>query len=201
MDGVLFDTIPFAEEFFLNNHPGITSEMYKDMHTGNFHEGTQKYSHLKKSETEEERSQRLIFYAEKKSKTPLFEGIKEFLETLHNSGYFLALNTNAYDRNCLPLLESTGIKSLFDFLATAELSKDKVEKFRLIKEKYKVDEKEMLFITDALGDVKDADIARVPTIAVTWGVHDKTFFEREKHDNLIGIVNTVKELSNFIKKQ
>ena len=58
----------------------------------------------------------------------------------------------------------------------------------------------MLFITDALGDLKDADIAGVPTIAVTWGVHNKSFFEKEKHINLIGIVDTVEELSNLIKK-
>jgi len=47
MDGVLFDSIPFAEEFYLKGHPGMTSEMYKEMHSGNFHEEAKKYSQFK----------------------------------------------------------------------------------------------------------------------------------------------------------
>ena len=199
MDGVLFDTIPFAEEFFLKGHPGMTSEMYKEIHAGNFHEGYSKYSHLQIPETEEEKSQRRINYADKKSRTPLFEGMKELLEVLHNDKYILVMNTNAYDRNCLPLLENAGIRDLFDFIASAEISKDKIEKFKLIEEKYQADKKDILFITDALGDVRDADVAQISTVAVTWGVHNKAFFEREKHANLIGIVHTTEELINFIK--
>ncbi len=199
MDGVLFDSIPFAEEFYLKGHPGMTNIMYKEMHSGNFHEESNKYSHLKKEETEEEKSKRKVFYAEIKSKTPMFYGIKDMLENLHNNGYLLVLNTNAFNINCLPLLEHSKIGHLFDFIATAELSKNKVDKFKLIEDKYGVEKKDVLFITDSLGDVKESDIADIRTIAVTWGVHNKTFFEREVHSNLIGIVDTVKELDNFIK--
>ena len=130
----------------------------------------------------------------------MFKGVKELLEELHEKGYILILNTNAYERNCLPLLENSGITTIFDFIASAEISKDKMDKFKLIKDKYSADKKDILFITDALGDIKDADISDVPTVAVTWGVHDRLFLEREKHLNLIGIVDTVKELEDFIEK-
>lgn len=198
MDGVLFDTIPYAREVFLNRHPGMTEEMYNEIHGGNFHIESKKYSHLKITETEEQKIKHQIDYAEKKSKTPLFLGIKNLLEDLHNGGYLLVMNTNAYNKNCLPMLENAGIKESFDFIATAEISKDKIEKFKLIEDKYKTEKKNLLFVTDALGDVKDANIAEIPTVAVTWGVHNKTFFEREKYSNLVGIVNTVEELKNFI---
>jgi len=200
MDGVLFDSIPFAEEFYLKGHPEMTSKMYREIHSGNFHEEAKKYSQLEKEETEEERNARHIIYAEKKSSIPMFDGILEFLEDLHNDGYLMILNTNAYNRNCLPLLDKSGIKPLFDYIATAELSTSKVEKFKLIEDKYNANKKDFLFITDSLGDVKEADVAGIDTVAVTWGVHDKSFFEREKHANLIGIVHTVKELDDFIKK-
>ncbi len=199
MDGVLFDSIPFAEKFYLEGHPGMTSEMYKELHAGNFHIESKKYSHLKKPETDEERDQRHLNYASVKSGTQMFKGMKELLETLSKDGFTLVMNTNAFERNCLPLLENSGIKNLFDFIAPAELSKDKVEKFKLIENKYNVSKEDILFITDSLGDVRDADIAEVPTIAVTWGVHDKTFFEREKHPSLIGVAHNVEELNNFIK--
>ncbi len=198
MDGVLFDTIPYAEEIFLARHPGVTSEMYKEIHTGNFHEEAKKYLHLKKEESEEEKAQRSLAYAEKKKDTPMFEGMESLLKELHNLEYVLVLNTNAFDKNCLPLLERAGIKSLFDLIASAELSKSKTEKFKLIEEKYGVTKDSMLFITDALGDIREAEIAGVPTVAVTWGVHDDAFFKREEHPHLVGILHTVPELRGFL---
>jgi phosphoglycolate phosphatase-like HAD superfamily hydrolase len=200
MDGVLFDTIPYARKVFLERHPGVTEEMYNQIHSGNFHIEASKYSHLKIVETEEEKIKHQIDYAEKKSKTKMFGGIKELLDYLKNSGYLLVLNTNAYNKNCLPMLEYAGIKNLFDFIATAEISKDKIEKFKLIEDKYKIEKKDVLFITDALGDVKDASVAEIPTVAVTWGGHDRSFFERERHTNLIGIVDTIEELKKFIEE-
>ena len=169
MDGVLYDTIPFAEEEYLKIHPGMTKEMYREIHSGNFHEESKKYSHLKKIETEEEKNNRKKIYAERKGLTPMFEGIKDLLEELYKDGYILVLNTNAYNQNCLTLLENSGVKNLFDFIATAELTTSKVEKFKIILEKYNVNKNNVLFITDSLGDVKEANIAEIPTVAVTWG--------------------------------
>ena len=197
MDGVLVDTIPNAREAFLRRHPGVTADMYNEIHSGNYHTEAGKYAHLKITETGEEKERREADYAKVKSKTPLFNGIESLLNNLHSKGYILVLNTNAYTKNCLPLLENLGIKNLFDFIATAEVSKDKVEKFKLIEEKYKISGKDMLFVTDALGDVKDANAAGVPTVAVTWGVHDRTYFERKKYSHLIGIIDTVEDLLKF----
>lgn len=200
MDGVLFDTIPYARMVFLERHPGVTEQMYNEIHTGNYHEEAKKYSHLKIKETEEEYTKHRIDYAEKKSTAVLFKGMKSVLEDFHRQGYVLAINTNAYNKNCLPLLENAGIKNLFDFIATAELSTDKVEKFKLIQNKYKTENKDLLFITDALGDVRDADVAGIPTVAVTWGVHGGEFFKDDRYHNLIGVVDTVEELLDFIEK-
>lgn len=198
MDGVLFDSIGFAKESFLKGHPGMTDEMYREMGMGNFYEEMEKYAHLKTPETEEEAAKRKAVYAETKSRTPMFDGTKELLISLHGSGYVLVLNTNAYERNCLPLLERSGIMPLFSLIAAAELSKSKVEKFRLIDEKYGFSKEDTLFITDSLGDVREADEAGIPTVAVTWGIHDESYFNREPHANLIGIADSVVRLKDFI---
>lgn len=200
MDGVIFDSIPFAEQFYLERHPGMTSEMYRSLHSGNFHEESKKYSHFKVVETDEEKIYRQAVYSEIKSKTPMFPGIRELLEDLHKEGYKLILNTNAFDQNCLPLIESSGINKLFDMIATANISKSKIEKFKLIEDKFSVSLKDVLFITDSLGDVKEAQAAGVPTVAVTWGVHDKTYFDKEKYSNLVSIIDSILELKEFIDK-
>lgn len=198
MDGVLFDTIPFARQVFMKTHPGVTEEMYNDIHNGNFHQEAAKYSHLLPKETERERNKRYKDYSENKSKSKLFDGIKDLLQELHNLGYILVLNTNAYEQNTLPILKNSSIDNLFDFITSAKTSKDKSEKFKIIANKYNVDNKEMLFITDALGDVRDADVANVPTLGVTWGVHDKTYFNREHHPNLMRIIHTIPNLKKNI---
>lgn len=201
MDGVLFDTIPFAEKTYLSNHPGVTNEEYRELHTNNYHEGIKKHSHLRIKETDEEREANRLKYSEVKMKTPLFDGIKEFLEDLHKDGFLIALNTGAFNRNCIPLLENSGIKDYFDFLATGDLSKDKIENFKIIENKLNINRKNFLFITDALGDIKASNAIDVPVIAVTWGVHDRSYFEREKFRYLVGVVDTIEELKGLIYKK
>ena len=75
-----------------------------------------------------------------------------------------------------------------------------VDKFNLIAEKYGVENKDMIFITDTLGDIREAEIAGVPTIAVTWGAHDISYFTREQHTNLVKIVDTPEELESWIRQ-
>jgi phosphoglycolate phosphatase-like HAD superfamily hydrolase len=128
----------------------------------------------------------------------MFPGISDLLKELLHLGHLLVLNTNAYEYNCLPLLEYSGIKLMFDFVATADLSRNKTEKFKFIEDKHGLDKKDILFITDALGDIREADLAGIPTVAVTWGVHDRSYFTRESHNNLIGVVDTVDEIKDYI---
>ena len=200
MDGVLFDTAAASSQATIDLYPGMTPEIQKEILTGNFHEELAKYKYLKKQETEEEKSARQKQYSEFKSQMPLFSGVKELLERLHGLSYIIVLNTSARERNCLPLLEKSKIIHLIDFAATADVLQSKTEKFHLIEEKYNVGKEDVLFVTDTLGDIKEAKQANVPTIAVTWGAHDKSFFTREPHSNLIKIVDTVTELENFIEQ-
>lgn len=199
MDGVIFDTINFSKKNFMQVYPGITDKMYKDIFCGNFYDEVKKYSNIRIVETEEEKTIRQKLYTETKSRAPIFKGIKELLEELNENGYILVLGTGAHDRNCLSLLEYSNIAGLFDLIATAEFSKSKVEKFKLIQKKYNLSKDNILFITDTLGDIKEADISGILTVAVTWGFHDREYFALEKHDNLVKIVDNVKELSDYIK--
>ncbi|MBP9772020.1 MAG: HAD family hydrolase [Candidatus Pacebacteria bacterium] len=200
-DGVLFDTSTVTEEAIFEMYPGITPEMQREVLCGNFHEEIEKLKHLKKAETDEEKAERKLRYAEKKSHALMYPGAQEFLKKFHSEGCVLVLNTSAFDRNCVPLLERAGVKDLFDFLATKEVSKSKVEKFKVIQEKYNANTEDILFITDTLGDLRESDIAGVPTIAVLWGAHDRSYFTREEHPNLIGIVASFDELTELVESR
>lgn len=199
MDGVIFDTIPFARSEYIKSHPGLTEEQYNEIHCGNFHTESVRYSHLTIAETEEERVRRYAIYGKAKGKSKVFDGMIDLLKVLHGAGVTIVLNTNAYERNTAPLLENNNLVGLFDLVATAEYSKSKIKKFELVKNKYNLSNDEILFVTDSLGDVKEADEVNIPTVAVTWGVHDKSYFERESHNNLVAVLDSPNALREHIK--
>ena len=199
MDGVLFDTVQFAKQRFMETHPGVTENMYEEIHSGNFHQEAAKYAHLYTGKNTKE-SEQYYDYAEEKSKNKMFDGMKDLLLELHDYGYTLILNSNAFSRNCLPLLEKAQISYLFTLIASAEISKNKVEKFNIIARTNQINTTDMLFVTDSLGDLRDADLAGVPTIAVSWGVHNASYFNREKHTNLVAVVGNVSDLRAAIYK-
>ncbi len=202
MDGVLIDSEVAAREYMISVYPMITKKMHQEILCGNFHEEMEKFrlAHPPKPETDDEREARKAAFAEKKAQCGLFDGIYDTLQQLHSDGYILVLNTSAIECNTTPLLERTGISSLFDFVATGEVSKSKVEKFAIIADRYKEEPGNMLFVTDTLGDIREADTAGVSTVAVTWGLHDTSFFNREPHENLKGIVTSISQLQNFISQ-
>ncbi len=203
LDGVIVDTEEMASEYLLGKYPTVTKEMMSEVLAGNFHEGMAKIKllHPHAPMTEEEIIARKMAYSEKKLTAVLFNGILELVKRLHEKGYTLVVNTSALERNCTPLLKKLQIYNFFDYIATAEMSKNKTVKFKMIEEKYNASNENTIFITDTLGDVREAKAAGVPTIAVTWGAHDRSFFTREANDNLIAIVDSIEELEKILIKQ
>lgn len=198
MDGVLFKTINYARQKFLEKHPGVTEEMYNDIHTGNYHKGAEKYAHLKIQETPQEEKDRQNRYWVQKTATPLVGGMHDLLQFLRDNNFVITLNTNAKESNCVPLLQKSGAYDFFDFITTSNTTRDKVEKFKIIKDRYNVESDECFFVTDALGDVRDSGIVAIPTVAVTWGVHGRMYFNQSEHSHLIAVVDTVSELRGVI---
>ena len=200
LDGVLVDSTQHVLNFFLDTYPTLTKEKMDEMLTGNFHTEVEKFKRANKPivETDEQRMLRNKHYSERKAELPLFVGISELLQALDDAGHTLVINTSALEKNCLPLLVKAGIRDMFDFIATKEISIDKAEKFQIISKRYSVPMSNMIFVTDTLGDVREADNVGVPTIAVTYGAHSRSFFEREHHDNIIKIANSVEDLRDYL---
>lgn len=196
LDGVLVDSMRIVSDYFQELRPTLTPQILNEMLCGNYHEELVKYESVQ-GVIEETKDQEAA-YVLRKAASPLFSGIHELLNHLHNEGHILTVNTSAHDDNCIPALKQTDILKFFDMIATAEISKSKVEKFKILEEKYNIPKKDIIFITDTLGDLREADIAGIPTIAVTYGAHDRSYFEREKHENLVAIVDTVEELERYL---
>ena len=198
LDGVILDSNKITATLFKTSFPTATEELYKQALCGNYFEAKERLGISELIETQEEKEARLAKYALEKLECAFFDGIPELVKELHGKQYSLAINTSSRENNCLPSLQKINIDKFFDFIGTKEVSKSKVEKFKMIIEKYQVEPKDIIFVTDTLGDLREAQISRIPTIAVTWGIHDRSYFTSEPHDNLIAIVDTVAELREKI---
>lgn len=196
-DGVLFDSIDLMRELTLGNFKNINHEDFINLNKENIHDALKYSSWEKAEETEEEKIKRKETYAMKKAEVPLYDGIKELLLELSGK-YILVVNSSAKKDNCTPLLDRENIAHLFSCVATKEMHTSKVEKFHMISEMYHAPLSEMVFITDTVGDIKEAGIVGIPTIAVTWGVHNETHFREDRYPHLVGVVDSVKELRKYL---
>ncbi len=194
LDGVLFDSTVISYEGLKITYPDLTMEIMNEILRGNFHEELKKLALRKSDVTEEERVIRRARYNELKIATPMFAGMKELILELDSQGYRIGLNTSASRDNSVPLLERQGILGCFDFVGTREIALRKSEKFLMMLREFKVAPEETVFITDTLGDLREADEVNFPTIAVTYGAHSREIFQSEPHANLLAIVDTVEEL-------
>lgn len=198
MDGVLFNSVDLMNNLTLSEFPGMTLQEAKDLHKGNIFEELEKLKHKRKKETEKEIKERREIYTKNKLKAPMYSGMKNLLIKLSKK-YNLVINSSAKTVNCKPLLDRENIIKCFSFIATKEVHKRKVEKFKIIAEKFNQNIEDMLFVTDTIGDLREASEVGLPTIAVTWGMHDNEYFKKEKHDNLVAVAGGVEELDRFIR--
>lgn len=204
MDGVIVDSVDLMFELTSKDFPDISREDFQNLFVGNLFDQLKvmedRYG-LPNREDEEFIRSREEYTKKKVSSSQMYPGIKELLTELKNLEKGLSLNTSAAPKNTLPLLDRLGITKLFDYIFTRGDSPLKIEKFRLIAECYGVNPKEFIFVTDSIGDIQESGELGIPTIAVTWGVHDRKHFEDNRFSNVIGIVDTVDELSLLLTQQ
>jgi phosphoglycolate phosphatase-like HAD superfamily hydrolase len=198
-DGVLYDSVNAMHEYTMNEFKNVTREEVINLHKENIHDALRKATWEKAYETEDERLEIRDAYLAKKALAPLYEGTKELLEILSDR-YTLMISTSSTENACFPLLEKEGIGHFFAYVATKETHPSKVEKFRIISELFHTPLSQMIFITDTVGDIKEAGVVGIPTIAVSWGVHNETHFNEEHHPHLLVIVHSVKELEAYLMR-
>jgi phosphoglycolate phosphatase len=97
-------------------------------------------------------------------------------------------------------LKKESIDGFFIDVLGADVHKSKVTKIKMLLDKYKVHPKDAVFITDTLGDVLEANECGVPSIAVTWGLHEKETLSKGNPakiiENPLFLIEAVKEILN-----
>jgi phosphoglycolate phosphatase len=134
-------------------------------------------------------------YTEQISGTHLQESIEPVRRLFEH--FNLYINSSNREAGLLSALKQADILHCFKKVMGEETHKSKVAKFQMIFDEYKASAEDTIFVTDTLGDIKEAEKIGVKTIAETFGFHSR---ERLMQGNPYKIVDTWEEILEEIEK-
>ena len=109
--------------------------------------------------------------------------------------YHLVIISSIDDEIINPYLERSKINNIFEEVWGIRKKTSKVDKFKKLLDQFNLKKEECYFITDTLGDVKEANKVGIESIGVTWGYHDKETLLR---GNPVAIVDTPRKLLDLL---
>ncbi len=168
-DGVLVNTIDWSFDLHKEHNPLFTREKFNSFTLGNFLDGMEKAvkedNHVVPSDWGARYSENLLHLS-----------IEDILRNsiIKLSGrYILAIVSSSSNQYIEEFINKEKISECFSDISGANIHKSKVVKIKSLLDKYSIDPSNAVFITDTLGDVREANECGVSSIGVLWGQHDK----------------------------
>ena len=109
--------------------------------------------------------------------------------------YILIIVSSSVNSPIQGLLEKHHLGRYFSEIMGHDVHTHKAEKIRMIFEKYNTVANECIFVTDTLGDMREANNMQVASVGVTWGWHSRETLEK---GNPFRVVETPQEISKAI---
>lgn len=130
----------------------------------------------------------------------LFDGVEELLDQLLAREYLLAIATGKGRPGLNKVLDETGLFSKFHATRTGDetFSKPNPEMLFQILNELGIEAKDALMIGDTEYDLQMATNARMPSLGVSYGVHE---VERLKKHSPVACVDNIAELSGWLLGQ
>lgn len=128
---------------------------------------------------------------------PLFEKAHPFpgsIRAVQDIGekYRMAVISSTISSPIMEFLQKYDAAQYFDDILGNDIHASKVEKMNMLFERYSLTKDHCVFVTDTLGDMREAEKVGVGTIGVSWGFHEH---ERLQKGNPFKIVDHPHELS------
>jgi phosphoglycolate phosphatase len=189
-DGVLHNTFDLHLRELRNfSGKNLTEQEYRDLHNGNFYENR------------EDKLKGMDWIQYREHILPYVEGlvvekrIRKTLERLKEERVFSIVSSGG-ERLIEGYLYRNNLRQYFSDILGGNFHTSKVEKFKYLFEKHKVNQEKAVFVTDTLGDIEEANVVELRTIAVTFGFHNR---EMLKRGNPLAIVDTPEEVVTRIQ--
>lgn len=129
-------------------------------------------------------------YQHKVKNLNIFPGMAKVIVELA-SEYILVIVSSTITDFIETVLKNNNIRSQFDAILGNDVATSKVEKFKMVFEKYDATASNCVLITDTSGDMREASLVNLRTIGVTWGYQkSETLFKM----NPAALVNKPSEI-------
>lgn len=186
-DGVIADSFRPAFEINKMICPHLTEDIYRKRFEGNINDWEEPIN----VHTEECRHD-IDFFTEyiprMKNEVQIVPGIKEVIIGLEKT-YTLIVISSTITSPIQEFLLGHGLTYHFSQIMGNDVHKSKVEKIKMVFEQYGAEAKDCVFITDTLGDMREAEKTGVGVIGITWGFHMSETLQREKPFRLVNKPN------------
>lgn len=189
-DGPIIDSKESAFAFYKNNYSWFTDETVKKLFDGNFF---QEFKNITWKDFSIDATLTKSDYEQFLLTMNAVEWIQDVIHGFQEKWYKQYIVTSNI-ADLTEFLSDEGIYSCFTDILDGNRERSKIKKFQMVYEKEWWVISDYFFITDTVGDIKEAIEAGILTghiFAVTWGYHDR---ERLEQIEWISLVDMVEEL-------
>lgn len=164
-DGVICDSWWLTHKTSKKAFPGLTEEEHRQGFEGNIYEAEKAWSHLTKVDID--------YFDEYQKEMHLVKFFLEMESVIRRLSkvYTLVIVSSSTNDVIYRYLKRESIDSEFTDVLGADVHASKHEKIQMLFAKYSFAAADCVMITDTTGDIKEARMAGVDCIAVTWGFH------------------------------
>lgn len=181
-DGVIQDTFELIYQAFNQAlGPHTRSELKRKVFEKNSREYVSTFEDNKVNDFE-------AAFAKEFKKLKLDPLIKKILLELAGK-YTLFINSSNTEENLHFYFNKNNVESIFEKIYGVETSPSKLKKFELILSENNLSIDDVIFVTDTLGDIKEANKMKIKTIAVDYGFHSREILEKGKPFKIISNLN------------
>lgn len=193
-DGVIADTFAFCHKI-IHARDGVTEDEYRARFEGNINDALRKA-------TPNPSAKPFDFFSQYTPELLTCQPNKDVVEVVKELAHdhTLIIVSSTISSSIKEFLELQNLTTEFAEILGNDVEKSKVKKINAVLQRYEVKPSETIFITDTLGDIKEARACGVQSIAVTWGYHpEKTLlkgnpFKIIQHPNQI--IKSIREMES-----
>lgn len=183
-DGVIIDSLPIITDVYNKTcskfglDRNYSEEEFAKFYIGNFHESLAKV--IPKDLLDKVLEEKGKEFTRRVAEYRVFPMIKEVLSKLGEKFEIVIVssNTTSFIKECLKH------NALPDYVVLGgDIEKSKVKKILKIKEENP--DKEIFYVGDTVGDIKEAKEAGIISVAAAWGFHKKSLLAKHQPDFIL----------------
>jgi len=186
-DGVIVDTFDFCYQITKINNPKLTSDEYRTYFEGNINDA---------KKVEKTDFDFFAHYTPRLQKKEPIEEISDVIKKLSEK-YTLVIVSSTITPPITEFLKKHNLLEYFSDILGNDIAKSKMVKIQMVLDKHNINAKDCVFVTDTLGDIKEADNMNVRSIAVLWGYHD---MDTLKHKGVFCFSETARDIVILVEK-